>query len=663
MAVNKRIKRRIILLAPLCLVLGTALAGVYFYSKWNKQKQIDYAYEQGMAAYESGDFVKALPLLSKAAAGIKDDADLIFALGRTRLKNVDPAGRHITAAEKYFLFLLSLDSSNQEALEELVRIYSMTNNSTNTLLYSDRIENPTPEVIRMRVRVLGQNGRFEKALEELERIRRIEPDDPIWALEMIGIRERMGETPTSILDDIELTMMEHPDNQGLLYGKVHMLQNEGRNDSAADLLREFVAADRIHPEIILMLGDKIAASGLEAERDAITERIMKLAKSDAGVANSLVDRRLIGGQYESAVEIALQAAVDHPEDLEFLRKAASVIGLTGDHDRCEQVYTELVTRSNQTDTARGAIDEDLVNVYRTWSSGTPEEKRSLVPDLERLMIIDRTNQMLRFMLAEMLASDGRTNESLEIYRDLFETTGSRDAGRRLVNLLIMNRRLEEAVAYSTNLLSRYPNLDSFITQSKALIALKRARGGVLNEYSLVDTPTGLSDRILASYRSMVDRSAKGSQLLLGILAESASLEGNRGVLEFAVSEALKADDLDARTLLSMAVDGAVVEGGWSDALVLRARGMGVEETDVVMTKARRARLAGRERDALTLADDAYELAAETEDETTARRRQVLAFVAASPLEEEAVERMRWMMNDLDEDAASVGSSRCIPESG
>ena len=90
MAVNKRIKRRIILLATLCLVLGTALAGVYFYSKWNKQKQIDYAYEQGMAAYESGDFVKALPLLSKAAAGIKDDADLIFALD-ARLKNVDPA--------------------------------------------------------------------------------------------------------------------------------------------------------------------------------------------------------------------------------------------------------------------------------------------------------------------------------------------------------------------------------------------------------------------------------------------------------------------------------------------------------------------------------------------------------------------------------------------
>ena len=133
----------------------------------------------------------------------------------------------------------------------------MTNNSTNTLLYSDRIENPTPEVIRMRVRVLGQNGRFEKALEELERIRRIEPDDPIWALEMIGIRERMGETPTSILDDIELMMMEHPDNQGLLYGKVHMLQNEGRNDSAADLLREFVAAGSI---LIIMLG-QIAASG------------------------------------------------------------------------------------------------------------------------------------------------------------------------------------------------------------------------------------------------------------------------------------------------------------------------------------------------------------------------------------------------------------------
>jgi len=654
MAVNKRIRRRIYLLAILCLVLGTTMVSVYFYSRWNRQNQIDSAYEQGMVAYESGDFVTALPLLSKAAAGIKNDADLIIALGRTRLRNIDPTGRHITAAEKYFLFVLSIDSSNQQALEELVRIYAMTNNSTNTLLYSDRIDDPTPELIRMRVRVLGQNGRFDQAIEELERIRRIEPDDPIWALEMIGMRERTGEPPTSILDDIDLMMIEHPENQGLRYGKIHVLQRVGREDSALELLREFASEERIHPDIILMLGDKLGASGLEAERDAIARRIVELGRTDPGVANLIIDRRIMRGQYERALELALQASADHPNDLTFLRKAAAIVGRSQDRDRSERVYSELITRSISEDTARGAVDERMVDAFRIWSTGTPEEKRAMTPDLEKLVVLARGSGMLRLMLAEALYLDGRAVESAEMYRNLFEGTGSRDAGRRLVMMKIQERLLEEAVGYSTRLLELHPDLDSFVIQSKALIALKRARGGVPSDLPVIDDPTGISDRILTSYRSMIDRSAAGAQSLLGILVESASLENNLEVLDFAVNEALKSKEIESTALLVMARDRKVFSRGWANALAERADDLGVDETDLIMTKAVHARLDGRENDALVLADRAYEIVGNglTEDQT-GRRREILAFVANSPASDEAVGRMRRMLDDLRTDAASA----------
>ena len=661
MSLNKRIKRRIVLLVCLFLALSVVIVSVYFYSQWNRKNQIAESYAQGMAAYESGDYITALPLLSKAASSIRDDVDLIIALGNTRLRNVDPNGRHISAAEKYFLFALSLDSQNNEALMELVKIYALTGNSTNTMIYSDRIEEPTPEVIRFRVRVLNQNGRFDQALEEVARIREIEPDDPMWAIEHVGIQERMGVATALILDDIEEMMRAHPDNQGLLYSKIHILQSSGRADSAVGLLRDFAASEDIDPKIVLMLSRKLVASGMLEEQAQLALRIEEISRTDPDIAESIIDQHLKNGSYVKAMEKALQADKDFPEDLRFLRKAAGFVKQIGNQTEQEELYSNLIERSRAQDTAQAGIDERVVDVYRNWGPGNTDIGSDLIPELEELITLDYSNVFLKVMLAEAFIQTGRRDDGTRIYDDVFQRTNSRASGRRLVNLLIQTRQYEEAVTTASRLLALYPNLDSYITQNQALLALKRANGVLTGNYPGLRSGSTISKRVLDTYQKMTEESQSGSELLLPLLASAASLEEDREILAFATGEALRSEQVDHPALLLIASDPLVLEMGDATALVARAEEKGAAEFDLLSLKALHERLQGNEEKALEIIDQAYALIEGTGPEQVAQRRRVLTFIAGSTLDDQAIDRLRSVMSELQGDAASAQVVSIFPD--
>ena len=69
MALNKRVRRRLILLCVLVFVLVVTSVAGYFFTQWNRKRQVEVAARDGMAAYLEGDYISALPKLSKAVEG------------------------------------------------------------------------------------------------------------------------------------------------------------------------------------------------------------------------------------------------------------------------------------------------------------------------------------------------------------------------------------------------------------------------------------------------------------------------------------------------------------------------------------------------------------------------------------------------------------------
>ena len=239
MAINKRIRRRLILLCTLTLLLTIGLVAGFFYAKWNRERQVEFAAQQGMAAYEAGDYLSALPKLSKAVSDEKrkNDLELVLALGQSRLRNIDPNGRHIRASEKFFLHALSIDPNNTEALEELVNIYVATGDTANVLTYSDRLPDGDIKMIKKRAGSLRASGRLDEAIEEIRRIRDLAPSDTLWPLYEFTLFGQRGDDIEDRLERALEHARNHPDNQGIMAALISLYREQGRFDDARNMTR------------------------------------------------------------------------------------------------------------------------------------------------------------------------------------------------------------------------------------------------------------------------------------------------------------------------------------------------------------------------------------------------------------------------------------------
>ena len=139
---NRRVKRRLWLLGLLVVTCTSTVLVWLLFATWNRQRRIESAMTEGMAAYEQGDYVNALSLLRYAVTHKKDDPGLLLAFADSRLRNVDPRGKrgHVRGAIKHYEAVLNLDPDNQEALKSLFKIYVSANQTLDALMIANRIE-------------------------------------------------------------------------------------------------------------------------------------------------------------------------------------------------------------------------------------------------------------------------------------------------------------------------------------------------------------------------------------------------------------------------------------------------------------------------------------------------------------------------------------------
>ncbi|MEC7352220.1 MAG: hypothetical protein VYD99_03765, partial [Planctomycetota bacterium] len=129
---NRRVKRRLWLLGILLVVCTGMVSAWMGFAAWNRQRRIDTAVTEGIAAHERGDHELALRLLSYAAEHRKKDPELLLAYAGSRLRNPDPSGdrRHLESAINQYEAVLDLDPDSQPALKALFDAYLSTNRPT-----------------------------------------------------------------------------------------------------------------------------------------------------------------------------------------------------------------------------------------------------------------------------------------------------------------------------------------------------------------------------------------------------------------------------------------------------------------------------------------------------------------------------------------------------
>lgn len=648
MAPNKRIRRRLILLFVLAFaILVTGIAG-YFFTQWNRERQIEVASTRGLEAYRSGDYVAALPLLSKAVAARRQDLELALALGHSRLRNTDPNGRHLTASEKYFLHALSLDPKNEEALRELVRIYVATGDTTDALAYSDRLPGDDIDVITSRATVLRLNGRFDEALDEIGSIRKFAPNDSTWPLYEFTLRGERGDSGEEMLAAIEAYEADHPNNQGLALVRVSVLRSSGRVLEAARLARELINLPDIDEGIVVQLLDQLDALEMTSESRRMLERAVEIASVDPDVAGALVQRLWRRSQFREAIELALQANTNFPDEVEFLRQAADAAVLLGDREGAEAIYERLLEASTADDTARAQIDEMVLEVYRAGDTGPGE----LQDRLERIREARRfapSNRSLALLEAETLERTGLRDAAIELYRDSFERTLSRQAGLELVDLLLRVRRYEEALQQSERLFGRYPNLESYLSRARAWIAIRQSGGDpFLLEGTGDDRPT-IADRIRGAYVQTGRTAPEASTVLLPLLAAAAVLDEERSILEFAIDEALAHESISPSNLIQIANIRQGPDEKRIEELLTRAEELGAGAIEIGFARAEQARLTGDSEQVVAILDGLSRLPELDEPGNEAYLRRILTYLTDAEEGPGVLERMASILDRLPED--------------
>ena len=658
MALNKRVRRRLILLCVLVFVLVVTVVAGYFFTKWNRNRQVELAASEGMSAYLEGDYITALPKLSKAVTYKKEDLDLALALGHTRMRNIDINGRHISASEKYFLHALSLDRENEEALRELVKIYVATGDTTDALTYSDRLPHDDIEIIKSRAAVLRSVGRFDEALDEIGRIRKLSPNDSSWPLYEFTLRRERGDDPESLLDALSEYQQAHPNNQALALTRISLLRSGGNKAEATRIATDLSNLPKIDPVIIIQLQQQLEMLEMNAESEAILARASVLAGDDPEIATALTTRLWRRSEYESALDLSLEAYEAYPEELDFLRMAAALATFVLEEDAADEIHQRLLVDSEADDTARAKVDATSIMAYKSQSAKTIKEMQESLEQIRAARSLDSRNLNLMLMEASILQKTGQSDSAMNLYRDLFVARGSRAAGRQLANLLLQTQQHQNALKQANRLFQSYPSLDSYMIRARAWIALKRSGMDPFQAESAQSAGRGITSRIRATYENTRDGSSGVATPLLPLIAGAAALEDDDDALQFAIDEALQQDGVSPRLLLQIVAINDSVGGQRSDELLQRAGENGASMFDLAYAMAERARNLGQEETALAILEDATSRKDLTGPQRISALKRTLAFMASTQSSEELLTRMREIYDEIpnDHEAARIITS-------
>jgi tetratricopeptide (TPR) repeat protein len=466
--VISRAKKRLIAACVVVLLAGGIGSALAVHSVM-RERTLERALQDGMAAYAAGDYPAAMHHLSVYVGRVKTNPDAILALADCRRQIPQENRKHTLTALTYARAAVQADPQNLKALELVLELCDRLGFSTEALETAGKvlaIDQRHPEALMARVRALARTGKSAEALEAARQMAHLRPESLDAHDAVVQLMQLREENPQAIQQYAAgaVAGREHDVDFALFECRVALsLRDVEGARSAARRAASLAPATRpqlaalvrhlgllqLHEEAQQVLTAARESSALAAEAVLIqVERLWKNGLLDAAAAEFNTHLDSLGASDER--EVALRAII-----LNTPAEAAAALATLDASTGEDADYWGAVLRG------RSAL-----------IAGELPQARS---ELGRAAELNSSWGYAQYFLGRALAASGDWRRAVRAYESALQTDPAwRVARFALIGILTDNGRLAEAREHAAAALSIQRTLPEAVMYARTTVAMLEA---------------------------------------------------------------------------------------------------------------------------------------------------------------------------------------------
>lgn len=544
MSIRTKTKRRVAVLLGVVVVLCGTVGGLYVYLQQQKHQKMQANRENGLAAAEEGDYVRALENLSKYVRKNKDDAEALYQYGVARREVEKRRNSHLAEALSIFQTLLDRHPGHKEGRRDLLKLYTKVGYETEARDLANRVLEEEPDnavALRAKAVALSRLQQFDGALEAARRLVEAEPDTLRHRLLHLTLMQRADRSNEQILDHVQKLHEQSPDDPRfqMMVGYAHGLA--GNREKAFEWLEKAASHDIEDTEFIRLLVSQLDRLGrYESAMALLTEHAAQDATPD--LWRMLVRRLFERQQYDQLLQRLKDVNPDDSEaDSDLLVFKALAHVRQGQAENARPIAEGLAGRERDVTAAAWAP------VLRHMVSGDDQSRNpgETVQTLREALEKTPGDPYLRDLLARAYMDLGEPRLAVEQWKRVIQQTSVWSMPYvRIAQALSESGQHREALEAAQSAARRSPS------SAGAILSVANAWAGALRSGEVPAESSEQLSELLSRIQSSVPNPGRILPLFVEVVARSGDKDRAARLIESALSE--EEDPPSQRTLLRLA---------------------------------------------------------------------------------------------------------------
>lgn len=555
MRLTKRGKKRLLILFLLMVVAVGGAAGFFLARSVYRDHIAQERLASGMAAFEDGDYGRAMSDLNYYYSRNNDDMDALIKIAAARARVVEVNNRHVASAIRLYERVLQAEPDNREAIEELAGLYFRLGRRIETELYAKRMlefDSADTQALEMLIGTRRAEGDFAAAIGYAEQLCAAEPESFGYHAIVLRLMEEAGRPNAQIIERAagwERASAEDAD------GRWQMLlaaayQISGRYDDMLTALR--AAADRgAKPDLLPSMLNMLDLTNQRTLTDEVLARATKEYERESWIHELTIRRHWEAARNDdalAALEFALKNVPD--PDSSLIRWQALLAIANDDNETARAAVAAL-------ESGEFADDADERDADRAWArtinarlnvdtTGWEEALKQYEQSLAMLP----SESVLHFLTGEAYIQIGEVDRAAGAYGRAVELEPMWiGAGIAYSNALLQLGRIPEAFEAAETLCRRTsPSIiQPWVNYLRAWIEMERSGRPIVQRGRPLLGSWDLVTAVQTAYEG-----SEQSPAFIPMLIDAHAAMGLRSRQQAIMQEALQRDDLDDAQWIELA---------------------------------------------------------------------------------------------------------------
>ncbi len=581
---TKRGKKRLAVLLGAVAIVGAAAGGAYVVHRAQVGRIMERGLAEGTAAFEAGDYERAMERLNEYASRRQDNPEVLLMLAQSRRAVPLANGRHIGRAISFAQAASLLAQSDPRPYELLIELFGEAGLAGERVTAAEDLLgiNPGSEVAMMaRAETLAFMGRNEEALAQARALHELAPDHVRGLALIVDLMLKANHPPADVRALVDAAAERRRDDVDLALVRASVLASLHELEEAMAEARRATTLPTTSGEQIDRVVSILDRLGMESEASAYLAGKGQGLGVGSELAVLAADRAWCAGDVEAARSV-LSGVLEAPKDQADNALGWAVFLAVAAGESSEQGEAELRARS----TPRAKAWSKIVDGMRSVGAGSTAEAKDAFSEA---LAYARRDRVASALLGETYAALGDTDGAITMWEALVRERPRWLTVRvSLINALLRRGRIEDAHQQAaatwtlwrdrlvTSLLLARTSV-SMVESGRASDALKRDAqtlvAGLKQEPSAKGDSTALEARLLAALgetakaQAAIDEVIRGEAqpsdgdlLLLAELARASGFSGGDRLIAIAESRDANNPDVALASARRSAAAGRVDEG-------------------------------------------------------------------------------------------------------